>query len=69
MSSRRKIILRIIFLTLLVCTFVFWGTAGGGICLFTLIQGFLIYISRDYASKELAKQFEETGENVKGWRG
>ena len=37
-------------------------------CLMCLIQGFLIYLTRDYASTELAKTFEEEGEHVKGWR-
>ena len=68
MSSWRKKLLAFIFVTLLVCTLVFWGTIGGGLCLMCLIQGFLIYLTRDYASKELAKTFEEEGEHVKGWR-
>ena len=68
MSSRRKKIFTLIIVALLVCTVVFWGTAGGGLCLLSLVQGFLICLTRDFASSELAKTFEEEGEHVKGWR-
>ena len=68
MSSLRKKILTIIFVALLVCTIVFWGTAAGGCCLLALIQGFMVYLFGDFASRDLAKTFEEEGEHVKGWR-
>ena len=68
MSSLRKKILTIIFVALLVCIIVFWGTAAGGCCLLALIQGFMVYLFGDFASRDLAKTFEEDGEHVKGWR-
>lgn len=68
MSSWRKKLFGLIALVLLICTIVFWGTLGGGCCLFALIQGTMFYLFSDVASRDLAKTFEEDGENVKGWR-
>lgn len=68
MSSWRKKLFGLIIVALVVCIIVFWGTAAGGCCLLALIQGFMVYLFGDFASRDLAKTFEEDGEHVKGWR-
>lgn len=68
MSSWRKKLFGVIFVILLLVTIIFWGTLVGGCCLFALIQGTMFYLFSDYASRDLAKTFEEEGEHVKGWR-
>lgn len=68
MSSWRKKLFGLIVLALAVLTIVFWGQLIGGICLFILIQSLLIFMFNSYASRDLAKTFDENGENVKGWR-
>ena len=69
MASWKKKLFGFILLALLVVTIVFWGTLIGGCCLFALIQSIMIFLFNDYASRDLAKTFEEEGEHVKGWRG
>ena len=68
MSSWRKRVLGLIFLSLLVLTIVFWGTLVGACSIFILIQGIQAYIFSSYASADLAKTFDENGRNVEGWR-
>ena len=68
MASWRKKVFGLIVVILLVCVIVFWGTLAGGCCLIALIQSFQMFLFSRYASSDLAKTFEECGENVKGWR-
>ena len=68
MPSWRKKLLGLILVALLVMTIVFWGTLAGGCCLIALIQSFQVYLFKDYASRDLAKTFEEEGKHVEGWR-
>ena len=68
MSSWRKKLLILVIVALVVCAIVFWGTAAGVLCIFLLIQSFQIMIFTHVASNELAKQFQEDGEHVKGWK-
>lgn len=68
MSSWRKKLFGLILVALVVSVIVFWGTVAGGCCLLALILGFQIYLFNDYASRDLAKTFQEEGEHVKGWR-
>lgn len=68
MSTWRKRLFALIVLALVVCIIVFWGTVIGGCCLFALILGFQVFLFNTFASTDLAKTFEESGLNVKGWR-
>lgn len=68
MSSWRKKLFGLIIVALVVLTIVFWGTMAGACFLIALIQSFQVYLFNSYASSDLAKTFEETGKNVKGWR-
>lgn len=69
MPSWRKKLFWCIVLALVVCVIVFWGTLVGGCCLIALIQGFQFYLFGDFASRDLAKTFDENGKNVEGWKG
>ena len=68
MSSWRKKLLVLFIGALVVCAIVFWGTAAGVLCLILLIQSFQTMIFTHVSSSELAKQFQEDGEHVKGWK-
>lgn len=68
MSSWRKRLFVLILLALLVLTIVFWGTLAGGCFVIAFIQSAGVFVFSKYASSDLAKTFEEDGENVKGWR-
>ena len=68
MSSWRKKLFILVLLVLLVCSIVLWGTMAGACCIIALIQSFQVFIYNKYASTELAKTFQEDGQNVKGWR-
>ena len=57
-----------ILVALLVLTIVFWGTMAGACCIIALIQSFQVCLYNNYASSDLAKTFQEDGQNVKGWR-
>ena len=68
MSSWRKILLLLVIGTLVICAIAFWGTAFGVLCIFLLMQSFQTMLFTHVSSRELAKQFQEDGEHVKGWR-
>ena len=68
MSSWRKKLLILVIVALVVCAIVYWGTAAGVQCFFLLIKSFQPMIFPHVASNEQAKQFQEDGEHVKGWR-
>ena len=63
-----KKLLILVILALLVCAIVFWGTAAGVLCIFLLMQSFQTMLFTRVASRDLAKQFQEDGEHVKGWK-
>lgn len=63
-----KKLLILVILALLVCAIVFWGTAAGVFCIFLLMQSFQTMLFTRVASRDLAKQFQEDGEHVKGWK-
>lgn len=68
MSPWRKRLFILILVALLVLTIVFWGTMVGGCSVFALILSVQAYMFNRYASGDLAKTFNEHGENVEGWR-
>lgn len=68
MSSWRKKLFILVLLILLVCSIVLWGTMVGACCIIALIQSIQVFIYNKYASTDLAKTFQEDGQNVKGWR-
>ena len=68
MSNWRKKLLIILAVALLVGTIAFWGTIVGGCCILVLIIGFQFYMFNSYASSDLAKTFEESGLNIRGWK-
>ena len=68
MSPWRKKLFGLILVVLLVLSIVFWGTMAGGCCLIALIQIPQVYMFNKYATSDLAKTFQEDGQNVKGWR-
>ena len=68
MSSWRKKLFILVLLALLVCSIVFWGTAASGCIIIGLILSSQFYVFSHYANKELAKEFQEEGKHVKGWR-
>ena len=68
MPTWRKWLFVIAVLAQLILAIIFWGTIIGGILILTFIQSFGVLVFNKYASSDLAKTFEETGEHVKGWR-
>ena len=69
MSSWRKALLGLILVALVVVLIVFWGTVASGCIIIGLILSAQFYLFSHYANKELAKEFQEEGKHVKGWRG
>ena len=68
MSSWRKWLFILIVVTLVVMTIVFWGSVIGAVCVYTLIQSFMVFLFNRYARNELARLFQQDGKNVQGWR-
>lgn len=68
MPSWRKKLFGLILVALVVLAIVFWGTMAGVCFIIILIQSVQVYLFNNYASRDLAKTFEEEGEHVKGWR-
>lgn len=68
MSTWKKWVLIILAVALLACTIIFWGTIFGGCCILVLIFGFQFFMFNTYASSDLAKTFEESGLNIRGWK-
>lgn len=68
MSSWRKWLFILIVVTLVVMTIVFWGSVIGAVCVYTLIQSFMVFLFNRYARNELARLFQQDGKHVQGWR-